>query len=111
MQQMSRYTTRFNKRDANEKAIIKRLAELKIGWTEAGPLDGWVFIRQWIPVEIKTKLGKLTQTQKDFVALCQMHGKPYMMLKDPEDVLPFVVLYRDSRDYRPLYGQSGGQNV
>jgi hypothetical protein len=87
---MSRRFSRYNHRDANEPELLKCLARLGVDWNEGSPLDGWVFLGQWIPVEIKTQEGRLTKDQKDFIAYCQATGRPFLVWRSLEDVLKSV---------------------
>lgn len=93
---MSRYASRFNKRDKNEPEIKAALAQMGIDWHESGPLDGWVWIQGWVPVEIKTKNGTLTQGQREFVAWCRDKNAEYMVVRSVDDLLDQVTAYRKS---------------
>ena len=87
---MSRHASRFNKRDANERLILAALAKMGIDWHEAGPLDGWVYIGEWVPIEIKTPQGTLTESQREFIAQCQHRARPYLVWRSVEDALSAV---------------------
>jgi hypothetical protein len=84
---MSRYATRYNKRDANENELLQCLARLGIIWLEAPPLDGWCWLGQWVPVEIKVPRGNFTKGQRDFIAYCKATGKPCLVWRSEQDVL------------------------
>lgn len=88
----------YNNRDDNEPALLDTLDEMKAEWVEAGPLDGWVFVQHWIPVEIKNPEGKsrpgrkgeFRQKQIDFIAKCKLTGRPYLVWRTSEDVIDTV---------------------
>lgn len=88
---MSRYATRWNKRDESEPAIVAALAKLGVDWHEGGPLDGWVHIGgQWIPVELKTPVGTLTKGQKEFIEMCVDRGRAVVVWRTPEEAIECV---------------------
>lgn len=86
---MSRHATTWNKRDAAESALLKVAAQLKLLWVEAGPLDGWTWtlFHGWVPVEIKSKDGRLTDGQREFIAQCQQTGRPCFVWRTTEDII------------------------
>jgi hypothetical protein len=92
---MSRHASRFNKRDANEQIILHALELAGVEWYEAGPLDGWVFLGQWIPVEIKTPRGTLTDGQKAFIARCEIDGRPYRVWRNANEAVEAIQVYRE----------------
>lgn len=81
-----------NKRDANEAGIVEALAEMKVIWTEGGPLDGWIWLREFIPVEIKNPKGlnKMRPNQAGFIERCKYLGWPYLVLRSVEDAINSV---------------------
>lgn len=92
---MSRYASRFNKRDEVEPDGIEALAKLGVEWVEAGPLDGWIWLGQWIPVEWKSgKRKPLTQGQKDFIAQCNRTERPYRLWRTPLEAIESVQEWR-----------------
>jgi len=92
---MPRRATRHNKRDAAEVPILKALVRLGVEWIEAGPCDGWVVLAgRFIPVEIKTGNGKLTEGQAEFIANCERGGLPYGLWRSVEDAVKFVKEWR-----------------
>lgn len=92
---MGRHASRFNKRDANEFPILKALARLGVEWIEAGPLDGWAILAgRFIPCEIKTANGKLTQGQTEFIAACERNSLPYGLWRSVDDAVKFVKSWR-----------------
>lgn len=91
---MSRHATRYNKRDLNETIIVNTLHELGLTWLEAPPLDGWVWLGQWIPVEIKTPTGRLTKGQQDFVDACTHWHRPVLVWRSQADAWESVQHYR-----------------
>lgn len=92
---MARRATRFNHRDANERTIILALESLGIEWYEGGPLDGWIFLDRWIPVEIKTETGTLTAGQTAFIARCELDGRPYRLWRNANQAIEAVVVARE----------------
>lgn len=86
--------TRYNHRDANEAEIVKVIGQLGIEWYEGGPLDGWVWLGQWTPVEIKTAKGKLTVGQKEFISRCNMTDRQYRIWRTPLEAIESVQAYR-----------------
>lgn len=102
-----RRPTSHNKRDANEPSIIKAFEACMIQWREGGPLDGWVYIGQWIPVEIKNPDAsheKKTRLQNAFIADCHLFGWPYLVVRDSFDVAGSVNALRCQRlpNFNPL---------
>jgi hypothetical protein len=93
---MSRHATRHNKRDLNETIIVNTLHELHVTWIEAGPLDGWVFLGQWIPIEIKQPTGRLTKGQQDFIDACQHFNRPVDVWRSAQDAVNAVLRHRGS---------------
>lgn len=91
-----RHATRHNQRDDNEPAILRVLKQMSVEWIEAGPLDGWIYIGQWIPVEIKNPEGKnrFRPGQKLFVESCQALGRPHMVWRGASDVIADVTTAR-----------------
>ncbi len=100
---MSRKATKHNKRDANEILIVNALHDLNHVWIEAPPLDGWVFLGQWIPVEIKNKLGRnrLTDYQQGFIDACQHFGRPYRIWRSANDAVEAVRVYHERMGGKP----------
>lgn len=89
--------TRHNVRDANEPAILRVLKQMSVEWIEAGPLDGWIYIGQWIPVEIKNPEGRnrLQRGQKEFIENCQALGRPHMVWRGVSDAIADVSTTRE----------------
>lgn len=96
---MSRRATRYNHRDGNETLIVAALAAMGVDWVEAPPLDGWCFLGQWIPVEIKNPNGRnrKTDSQNDFIDACERDGKPYRIWRSANDAVEAVQTYREGR--------------
>lgn len=93
---MSRRATKFNKRDGSEPEILAALAKLGVTWIESGPLDGWIAINgRFIPVELKSTDGRLTQGQKAFIAHCERDGLPYRIWRHANDAIESVNLWRN----------------
>jgi hypothetical protein len=85
---MSRYATRFNKRDTNEPEILAALAKVGGHWVEGPPLDGWaVTDRMFTPVEIKMPGEPFTDGQREFIYACVTHNWPYWVWRSVEDML------------------------
>lgn len=94
---MSRYATRFNKRDANEAPILDALEAMGVNWIEAGPLDGWINVAgQWIPCEIKMPDGRFTAGQKAFIDICKAFSWPHVVWRTPEEAIQFVQISREA---------------
>lgn len=85
--------TRHNKRDENEPVIIDAAEQCGIHWLRQGPLDLWCFRQgRWVPVEIKKPersghKDEFRQSQKDFMALCDRIGAPYLVWRTRDDVI------------------------
>ena len=91
---MSRRSTRYNKRDANEMLLINTLNDLGSIWIEGGDLDGFAWLGQWVPVEIKTKEGRLTKGQQAFIDSCEHFNRPYRIWRTTSDVIKDVQEWR-----------------
>jgi len=91
---MSRRATRFNKRDSVEPDIVGALAAMGVLWIEGPPLDGWVWFGQFIPVELKTSEGIFTQSQKDFIEICELNRWPYRVWRSVDEAVESVNLWR-----------------
>lgn len=89
---MSRHATKFNKRDANEQIIVSALADMGVCWVESGPLDGWIFINRWIPVEIKNPdgLNKMRPSQEQFIRDCKLMARPWLVFRTTADAIEAV---------------------
>jgi hypothetical protein len=94
---VNRHSSRYNHRDANEGPIVKALQDMGVQWIEAGPLDGWVWLGQFVPVEIKTAKGKLTTGQKLFISDCELFGRPYRVWRTTDEAIEAVKVWRDVR--------------
>ena len=81
--------TRHNHRDANEAHLLALAYQLGLDWVEAGPLDGLVWLGQWMPVEIKNPKGRnrLQPGQRAFITLCVAQGRPYAVWREENDVI------------------------
>jgi len=100
---VSRYATRFNKRDLAEPEILKVLAQLGVEWFEGPPLDGWIVLgKTFIPVEIKTKKGKLTPGQKLFISNCQIHERPFRIWRTPLEAIESINEWRKIKPTRGI---------
>lgn len=85
---LNRYAQR---RDANEPALAHLAERLGCWLIKAPPLDWWLFHRgQWTPLEIKTRKGKYTKAQKEFLAECERRGAPVITWRSEEDVLQYA---------------------
>lgn len=85
---LNRYAQR---RDANETKLIDLAKSLGCWLIKAPPLDWWLFHRgQWTPLEIKTRKGKYTKAQVDFIKNCARTGAPVLTWRSEEDVLRHV---------------------
>lgn len=84
-----RHATRHNSRDANEPGIVDALSQIKVEWLEDGPLDGWVHVLGWLPVEIKNPDGRnrLTRSQIAFKARCDRDKLPYAIWRSAEEAV------------------------
>lgn len=91
-----RQRSTHNHRDANEPALIRCAERMGVMWIEAGPLDGWVFLHQHIPVEIKNPDGRnrLTRLQLEYIGLCRRHDWPWLEWRTIEDVVSSINKYR-----------------
>lgn len=102
---MPRRATVHNNRDANEETIKQAFSDMLVDWDEAGPLDGWVFIGKWIPVEIKNPDGKRKPGQKGefresqvrFITKCKRNGWPWLVIHTQQDVIDSVNALRKSQ--------------
>jgi hypothetical protein len=92
---MSKRATIHNKRDANEEEIKLALAQIGIATFEAGPLDFWMYVKFWIPVEVKTPEGRLTDGQQAFVDLCEDRGWPYRIFRSALEAVASVQALRE----------------
>jgi hypothetical protein len=84
----------FNKRDANEPSILAEVAKLGVDWTEAGPLDGWIYLAQFIPVEIKMPGEPLTTREQKFIDLCIARDRPWLVWRTSEQAVDSVIRLR-----------------
>lgn len=77
------------RRDAVEKSLIEIAEKLGARIVFAPPLDFWLWSPKtgWIPVECKSKRGKLTKAQVKFTNQCLADGAPYLIWKTEGDVL------------------------
>lgn len=91
---MSRYASRFNKRDDIEAEGVQAIGQLGVEWIEGGPLDGWCWLGQWVPVEWKTGNRPLTKGQKEFVAMCNLYERPYRIWRTPLEAIESVQAWR-----------------
>jgi len=83
-----RHATRHNKRDHNERELVKAMADMGFEWHESGPLDGWIALQgKHVPVEIKNGKNKLTDSQKKFIAYCDRKGLPYAIWRTVDEVV------------------------
>ena len=94
---MSRHATRYNHRDGNEPAIRKTCEDMGVEWYEAGPLDAWIWLGKWIPIEVKTDTGVLTPGQKRFMEQCEMDGRPYRVWRTAKEAEQAINLHRAIR--------------
>ena len=80
------------RRDAVEKSLIEVAEKLGARIVFAPPLDFWLWSPKtgWIPVECKSKRGKLTKAQVKFTNQCLADGAPYLIWKTEGDVLQAV---------------------
>lgn len=92
---MPRRASIHNKRDYNERELLGMAASLYVEWIEGGPLDGWIFIREFIPVEIKQHKGaQYQQSQKEFIRACEAYGRPYLIWRTVDQVQRSITLLR-----------------
>ncbi len=92
---MSRYATKFNKRDACEAEGVLALAAIGIEWFEAPPLDGWVCVDGvFIPVEWKMPGEPLTDSQNRFIHACERLGAPYRIWRSPDEAVASIQALR-----------------
>lgn len=89
--------TRYNKRDANEPALVSVATQIGLLWEEGGPLDGWVWSprKGWCPVEIKSperegRKNEYEPSQIAFFARCKQRGSPWLVWRTEDDVLAFA---------------------
>jgi hypothetical protein len=81
---------RAARRDSNDHVLAHAAREMGARMVYAGPLDWWVGFRgKWFPVEIKNKDGKnrYTDSQKDFIKLCEQDRLPVWTWRELEDVV------------------------
>ncbi len=89
---MSRYASRYNKRDANDGEVVGALRRMGITCFEAGPLDYWcAFPEGFVPLEIKTKEGRLTKGQQEFVTYCAANRLPVLVLRSADEAIEAVM--------------------
>jgi hypothetical protein len=92
---VGRHATRYNNRDANERTLLDVAAHMGVEFLEAPPLDGWVFIQRFIPVEIKNpdgkakpgRKGEFRESQETFIERCKRNGWPYLIWRTTGDVI------------------------
>jgi hypothetical protein len=94
---VNRHATRYDKRDATEPEILAALDRLGVYHYAAGPLDHWIWLGRFVPLEIKTEDGVLTKGQQDFVNLCEERGWPYRIWRTPNEAIEAVNLWREQR--------------
>lgn len=99
-----RRATVHNHRDTNEPAILAVLAQLSVAWIEAGPLDGWVYIGEWIPVEIKMPGAALEPGQVEFIQACIELARPYAVLYTTGQAVQWALDRRAIAQGRARYG-------
>jgi hypothetical protein len=89
---MSNFRTKFNTRDDNEPDLVAVVERLGVNWWQGGPLDGWVNVLGWIPVEIKNPDGKdeYRPSQVRFIQLCLDRGWPVWTWRTEQDVIECV---------------------
>ena len=92
---MSRYASLWNKRDAVEAEIVMALAQMGVEFIEAGPCDGWIFLDEWICVEIKSGNAPLTKGQSAFIAQCEALGRPYRVWRSASEAIAGVQAMRE----------------
>jgi hypothetical protein len=89
---MSRYATRWNKRDANDGEVVSALRRMGVACYQAGPLDYWcAFPDGFVPLEIKTPKGRLTKGQEDFIAHCAANRLPALVLRSADEAIEAVM--------------------
>jgi hypothetical protein len=100
--QVSNYRTKFNTRDDNEAGLIEFIEGLGVNWFEGGPLDGWVNVLGWIPVEIKNPNGKneYQPSQERFIALCIDRGWPVWTWRTEQDAIELINARRAGKAVR-----------
>lgn len=83
-----------NSRDLNEPELLEAAEKCGAWWTEAGPLDGWIFHPRigFMPVEIKNPKRKgtkkeFTPLQKKFFEACTLSNSKYWIWRTVDDVL------------------------
>jgi hypothetical protein len=94
---VNRRASRYNHRDANEPVILQALEQAGVYYVQAGPLDLWVWLGAWTPVEIKVAKGKLTAGQKAFISSCELFGRPYRIWRTPNEAIEAVNVWREQR--------------
>lgn len=96
---MSRHASVHNKRDANESDLVALVERMGVHWFEGGPLDGWVNVCGWIPVEIKNPDGRnqLQRGQECFITLCIDRGWPVWTWRTTEDAIECINARRAQR--------------
>lgn len=91
-----RRPTVLNKRDANEPEILKVIGKLGVTWHEAGPLDGWIHVGTWVPIEIKMPGEPLTRGQEQFVEQCIALHRPFFIWRRVQDAISTIEYLRAS---------------
>jgi hypothetical protein len=91
------FRARTGSRDANHAAITKALTKLSFFFIDCsgvggGVLDLLVYDRLNNPawVELKTEKGRLTDSQRDFIAKLEARRIPWTCARTLDDVLAFV---------------------
>lgn len=95
---MGRHATRYNNRDDNEPELLGVAAVMGCEWIEGGPLDGWIFVQRFIPVEIKNpdgkakpgRKGEFRASQERFIARCLRNNWPYLVWRTTDDVITSI---------------------
>ncbi len=83
---LNRYAAR---RDANEQELIAEAR--KLGWwliPLSRPVDWLGYWRGvWLPIEIKSGSGTLTEAQETFIELADARGAPVLIWRTLDDVV------------------------
>jgi hypothetical protein len=80
---------------------VATLASLGVDWVEGPPLDGWAYFDGWgwVPIEIKSAKGRLTEGQEEFISRCHYYNRKVMLWRSPEDAIKAVQAWRNEQNH------------
>lgn len=80
---------RIHRSDANRAELVAFARACGITVFDIGrPVDLLVIIRgEWFPVELKSKDGKYTDAQKEFIKTCDANNAPVLTWRTTDDIV------------------------